>query len=270
MGLIGLFHHSYTRTAGWLTSARPPYTRAVYGAALLPLLDAVNAAVARATPPSSTPEPHPLPWWDKMRYQAHGTWLVTAQEMHLLHLTAPTYERCVHLRGKGRQRKGNSSGISGSHAHANYHSMSGPLLEASAVSLHLSKVSIFLQVGATSIDCPSILTIAKSTFTLQHEPNTTVVLQRPARPPRVLLPPRRLGAPFPRPAHRVRCLGASAIERHGGSGCARKPNKGAAAGAVAPCRQLRAGAGAAPFRRVPQARRQGPVRVGVPPRGVAL
>lgn len=67
----------------------------MYGAALLPLIDAVNAVVARATPPSSIPEPHPLPWWDKMRYQVHGTWLVTAQEMHLLHLTAPTYERWV-------------------------------------------------------------------------------------------------------------------------------------------------------------------------------
>lgn len=69
--------------------------RAVYGAALLPLLDAVNAVVARATPPSTIPEPHPLPWWDKMRYQVHGTWLVTAREMHLLHLTSPTYEGCV-------------------------------------------------------------------------------------------------------------------------------------------------------------------------------
>lgn len=67
--------------------------RAVYGPALLPLIDAVNAVVARATPPSSIPEPHPLPWWDKMRYQIHGTWLVTAQEMHLLHLTSPTHER---------------------------------------------------------------------------------------------------------------------------------------------------------------------------------
>lgn len=69
--------------------------RAVYGAALLSLLDAVNAVVARATPPSSIPEPHPLPWWDKMRYQVHGNWLVTAREMHLLHLTSPTYEGCV-------------------------------------------------------------------------------------------------------------------------------------------------------------------------------
>lgn len=80
----------------------------MYGPALLPLLDAVNTAVARATPPSSIPEPHPLPWWDKMRYQIHGTWLVTAQEMHLLHLTAPTYERCVRCLCRG---KGEDSGV---------------------------------------------------------------------------------------------------------------------------------------------------------------
>ncbi len=90
--------------------------RAVYGACFLPLFDAVNVVVARATPPSPYPEPHPLPWWDKMRYQIHGNWLVTAQEMHLLHLTTPSYV-----------------------------GLSGPMLEASAVSLHVSKVSLFLQ-----------------------------------------------------------------------------------------------------------------------------